>query len=455
MVEISFDRGTIIVRGDVRVPHTSWDSRINGFRGLALHYPDIIQYLERSGIEYRDKVLDLLPMPHIAVPEIELRDYQEEALRSWFRAGRRGTIVLPTGAGKTFVAIMAISKIKKPTLVVVPTLDLLNQWKDLLENEFKVEVGVLGGGAYEPAALTVSTYDSAYLKAEVLGNKFYFLIFDEVHHLPAPGYSTIAEMFVAPCRMGLTATYEREDLKHRDLPRLIGGKVYEKVVEDLAGKHLAEYDLKIIPTELTPEENEEYNKNYKIYIDFIREANISLGRPGDFQKFVMRTGRDPRARRALLARNRARSIAMNSKSKLAVLKEILERHAGDRILIFTEHNELVYRISQDFLIPFITHKTSKEERYYNLECFKNGKYTAIVTSKVLDEGIDVPEANVGVILSGSGSTREYRQRLGRLLRKKDGKRAVLYEIVSKKTSEVGTARRRRMPVDKKIAMREG
>lgn len=449
MIHLSFDKGTVIVRGDVRVPNTTWDSRINSFRGLALHYQDIINYLERSGVDYSDRVLDLLPMPYVEEPRFELRDYQEEALKAWFKAGRRGVIVLPTGAGKTIVAIEAISRVKKPALIVVPTLDLVDQWRGRLEAELSVEVGVLGGGFQNAKALTVSTYDSAYLRADTLGNKFFLLVFDEVHHLPAPGYASIAEMFASPYRMGLTATYEREDGLHEELPRLVGGKVYEKVVRDLAGKHLAEYDLEVIPTELTPEEKKEYDRNHKVYLDFLRASKLSLGTPQDFRRFIMRTGRDPRARRALLARNRARSIAMNSRSKLEALRKILERHEQDRVLIFTEHNELVHRISKDFLIPSITHKTPKDERRHNLESFKTGAYSAIVTSKVLDEGVDVPEASVGVILSGSGSTREYRQRLGRLLRKKEGKRAILYEIVSRKTSEVSTSRRRHMPVSKK------
>jgi len=117
------------------------------------------------------------------------------------------------------------------------------------------------------------------------------------------------------------------------------------------------------------------------------------------------------------------------------------------VIIFTEHNPLVYAISKEFLIPAITHTTQKEERAEILENFLEGKYKVIVTSKVLEEGIDVLEASVGVILSGSGSKREYKQRLGRILRKKEGKLAVLYEIVSKKTTEIGIgigiARRRR------------
>lgn len=104
----------------------------------------------------------------------------------------------------------------------------------------------------------------------------------------------------------------------------------------------------------------------------------------------------------------------------------------------------MYRISRRFLIPFITHTTNKEERHRVLEKFNEGSYHAVVTSKVLDEGIDVPEASLGVILSGSGSSREFIQRLGRLLRKSSQKEeARLVEIVSRETSEVGTSSRRR------------
>ncbi|MCK4731527.1 MAG: hypothetical protein KAT65_03625, partial [Methanophagales archaeon] len=163
----------------------------------------------------------------------------------------------------------------------------------------------------------------------------------------------------------------------------------------------------------------------------------------DFRLFVMRSGRDASAREALLARNKARQIALNSQSKLNSLSEILDLHFGERMIIFTEHNSLVYAISKQFLIPAITHTTQKDERADILQKFRAGKYKLIVTSKVLEEGIDVPEASVGIILSGSGSKREYKQRLGRILRKKEGKLAVLYELVSKKTTEVGISRRRK------------
>ena len=170
----------------------------------------------------------------------------------------------------------------------------------------------------------------------------------------------------------------------------------------------------------------------------------------------MRSSRDPEARKALLARNRALSIAFNSEAKLDRLEEILRSNPDDRILIFTQHNDLVYRISRRFLLPFITHTTAKEERYDVLKSFREGEYRAIVTSKVLDEGIDVPEASIGVIVSGTGSSREFIQRLGRLLRKSEGKgQARLIELVSRQTSETRTSsRRKRSRATRRGAMRE-
>ena len=165
--------------------------------------------------------------------------------------------------------------------------------------------------------------------------------------------------------------------------------------------------------------------------------------PADFQKLVLRSGSDPRAWEALRAQNEARRIAFNSRAKLEKLEELLEDHQGDRIIIFTRYNDLVYRISRRFLIPAITHKTGKDERQRVLRGFKEGIYRAIVSSQVLDEGVDVPEANVGIILSGTGSPREFIQRLGRILRPSPGKRAILYELVSSETGEVRTASKRK------------
>ena len=444
-MKLTFDKGTIQIQGDVRVPNSTWDERSKTFRAMALQYRDIIDFLNTSGFDFRDDVLDLLPCPELQ-SNVVLRDYQNQALDAWTANGNRGIIVLPTGSGKTLVGIKAISLLNTPTLVVAPTLDLVDQWRSRLKKEFKTEVGVLGGGEWDIKALTVSTYDSAYIHADKLGNKFGLIIFDEVHHLPAAGYRNIAEMFAAPCRMGLTATFEREDGLHAELNRLVGGKVFETRVKELTGTHLSPFRIEKIVVELTGEEKKEYERNQKVFSDYLVRINLVIRSPADFQKLVMRSGRDPGARKALLARNKARDVAYNSISKMGKLSEILKKHSTGKIFIFTEHNKLVHRISKQFLIPSITYRTTSKERSETLDRFRSGVYRAVVTSKVLDEGIDVPDADVGIILSGTGSERAFIQRLGRILRKKDGKEAVLYEIVSAETSEVNTARRRKRPL---------
>ncbi len=442
LAELSYERGTVVIKGDVHVPHAKFDSRSKVYRTLAYKYRWIIDYFEQNDVEYEDNVLNLIPSPYFDA-EIDLRDYQERALESWLR-DRWGCIVLPTGSGKTHVALAAINEISAATLVVVPTLDLIDQWKEKLSIFGSEYVGEFSGRVKELKPVTIATYDSAFTNAEKLGNMFKLLIFDEVHHLAGESYIQIAEMSAAPYRLGLTATFEREDSRHKLLPEVVGGKVFELKPEELAGKHLADFTIKRIYIPLTEEELEEYRKRERVFKNYLKARKIVIRSVEDFHKVVMATGYDERAYDALRAWDEARKIAFNSKNKIRKLREILEKHRKDKIIIFTRHNELVYKISKLFLIPAITYRTPKEERQEILEGFRRGRFRAIVSSQVLDEGIDVPDANVGVIMSGSGSVREYIQRLGRILRPSKGKeRAVLYELISRETGEVGTARRRR------------
>jgi superfamily II DNA or RNA helicase len=121
----------------------------------------------------------------------------------------------------------------------------------------------------------------------------------------------------------------------------------------------------------------------------------------------------------------------------------LQKHAGDRVLVFTADNDTAYELGRRFLLPVLTHQTRVQERKAFLDAFREGVYPVLVTSRVLNEGIDVPEANVGIVVSGTGSTREHVQRLGRILRPGRGKQAVLYELVSGGTSESYVSERRR------------
>jgi len=438
-MELSFDKGTIQIKGEYETPYGIWDKRRDLYRAEGYQYKNLIEYLEKSNIPYEDKVFEPIPHSHFH-SDLNLREYQKEALTRWLKI-KHGTIVMPTGAGKTILAMKIIEALNTSTFIVVPTLDLLSQWKEELEKTFQIKAGEYSGHKKEIKGITISTYDSAYLNAEFLGNKFRLIIFDEVHHLPSEGYIHIGETFASPYRLGLTATYERSDGRHTELNRILGGKIYEIPPEELSGNYLSEYETRKIKVSFTEKEQEEYEETYDIFKNYLISRRITIRSPKDFQKIIMRSGRDPAARQAILARNKAEKMAFNSHNKLKKLMDLLDPE--DRTIIFTKYNSMVYKIAQKFLIPCITHKTHKEERDEILQKFKDGIYSAIVSSNVLNEGINVPEANVGIILSGTGSSREYIQRLGRLLRPLEGKKAILYELITDNTMEIKTSSRRK------------
>ena len=439
MIILTYEGGTVL--SNEEVPHSVYDPRIEMYRARGMFYRRIKEYLMDK--EYEDRCLELPELPELHLKHPPLRDYQREAIDAWMNS-KWGTVVLPTGAGKTLVALKIIELLNVPTLVVTPTLELVDQWARNIKEGFDYESGIYTGELKELQGITVTTYASAYLSAEYLGNRFLLAVFDEVHHLPSPSYSQIGEFMLAPYRLGLTATFEREDGLHEYASEIAGSVVYRSEVKELSGKHLAPFEIKRIYVNLDEDEKREYDKYWKIYTDFLKKEGL---RGKDLlDKLIRLSGRSKAAREALIARINARRVAFGSRAKYRVLEELLMKHRGEKIIIFTEQNEQVYEISHRFLVPFITHETKKREREHVLNAFRKGEYTVIATSKVLNEGVDVPDASVGIILGGSGSRREYVQRLGRILRKSSGdKRAVLYEVISR-TMEVGTARKRKRGV---------
>lgn len=446
-MRLTFEEGTLVLRdfqeGDPVPAPFVWDARVDLWRSQALFYRQIAEFLEQEGIafentapHYRRLSLQprLLPEPH---------PHQRESLEGWNRHGRRGVIVLPTGSGKSQVGLMAIASTQRSTLIVVPTIDLMNQWYDLLCQTFDQEVGLLGGGYHEIRDLTVTTYDSAYLYMDRYGDRFGLVLFDEVHHLPGEIYSHAAQMCLAPYRLGLTATPERADGRHVLLDTLVGPIVYEKGIRELSGEYLAEYRVVRRQVQMVAEERAEYEASRSEYQTFLESHHLKLGTLEGWQRFVMLSARSSAGRRAMLAYRRHRRLALGTVAKLRVLEEILKAHPRDRVLIFTSDNETVYQISQTFLIPAITHQTRTKERREILQGFNRGEYLALVTSKVLNEGVNVPAANVAVVLSGSAAIREHVQRLGRILRPSPGKEAVLYEVISQDTVEIRISDRRR------------
>ena len=448
MIRLSFDRGTVLVdvddTGCSGLPGCVEDLRVGKLRAPGKSYRDIVQAIGEQGLELEDGARDYGRLDLRMLLDREPFPHQEAAVNAWEEGGRRGVVVLPTGSGKTFVAQLAMERASRPTLVVAPTIDLMQQWYGVLGTSFDVDVGLVGGGYHEPLPVTVTTYDSAYLHMERLGNRYGLLVFDECHHLPGPAYQIAAECSIAPFRLGLTATPEREDGQETVLDELVGPIVYRQEIKELAGEYLADYETVRLGVRLPPEELERYHAARETYLDFVRSHRIQLGSAGGWGRFLMLTSQSEAGRRAFLAFREQKTISQASGTKLRLLEKLLARHGEDRVLIFTNDNETVYRISRDFLIPAITHQTKVKERHETLGRFNAGDYPFLVTSKVLNEGVDVPAANIAIVLSGSGTVREHVQRLGRILRPAAGKTATLYEVVARETGEefVSTRRRR-------------
>ena len=304
-------------------------------------------------------------------------------------------------------------------------------------------IGLLGGGYYDLQPITVTTYDSAYIHLERWGNRFGLLVFDECHHLPSASYQFAAVGAIAPYRLGLTATPERADGRDNLYPELIGPVVYRREIKQLAGDFLAEYRVVHMEVDLSPAEMERYTEARATYRQFVQDNGISMGSPAGWQRFLQLTCRLPEGRAAFQAYREQKRGARAAPAKIELLDDLLHRHAMDRVIIFTYDNASVYQIARRFLVPAITHQTKTRERQQILERFHSGEYNVVVTSQVLNEGVDVPAANVGIILSGTGSVREHVQRLGRLLRKHGDKQALLYEVVTRATAEEYTSERRR------------
>lgn len=451
---LRFQAGTLLLEGfppDEVPDGFVHDPRVGLPRGPAIAYADVVLDLHRAGLPYTDEARDYVVLDREHHTHKSPRDYQAEAVAAWRAAGRRGTVLLPTGAGKSFVAELCIAHAQRSTLVVAPTLSLVGQWYDGLRRAFGEPIGVLGGGVHDVQPITVSTYDSAWMHMHRYGARFGLLVFDEVHHLPGPSFSQAATLSIAPFRLGLTATLERPDGEHEQVYDLVGPVVYRKEITDLSGDFLAEYRTEIVHVELTDAEREAYLHARQTFRSFCEAAGIRLGGRGGWKHFLRESSRSREGREAFAAWQESRRLLQAADAKLRRLTELLRRHVDSRCLIFTSDNATVYQISRRLLVPAITHQTDLRERQALLEAFGSGELPVLATSRVLDEGVDLPSADVAIVLSGTQTVRQHVQRLGRILRKQADKQAILYELVVADTVEERQSARRR----DHVAYREG
>jgi superfamily II DNA or RNA helicase len=446
-MKLQFDRGTILLIDPskdldlVEAPGVLWDGRVHAHRAPASRYPALKRWLLEGGARFQDITPPLRPIPE-AWSEVDLRPYQEAALSAWELGHHRGVVALPTGSGKTRLALAAMHRTQLSALCLVPTRVLLDQWLREIRVVYGGAVGCYGDGVRQLAPLTVATFESAYRHMDQLGDRFGLLIVDEVHHFGGGLRDEALEMTVADARLGLTATPPRDAGAAACLAELVGPTVFELTVADLAGGFLASLDAITLYLDLTPAERSAYTSLAAVfngaYTDFGRMAPDA-----SWVDFTCHCARTAEGRRALSAWRQMRRLLSFTQAKRRALASLLGRHRSSRVLIFTADNEAAYAIAREHLVMPLTCDIGRQERDEVLERFRRGDLRTLVSARVLNEGLDVPDADVAVIVGGALGEREHVQRVGRLLRPSEGKRAVVYELVTRNTIEVGQARRRR------------
>ncbi|AHC51594.1 DNA methylase [Sulfolobus acidocaldarius SUSAZ] len=369
----------------------------------------------------------------------ELREYQKEALSKWLEKGS-GVIALPTGAGKTLIGISAACAVKQSTLIVTYTKEQMLQWRDAFirfTNIEKRKIGLYYSEKKEIRPITISTYQTAYRHIQELSYKFDVLVIDEAHHLPAEKFKRIALNSIATKRLGLSATPYRDDGKHEELFKFMGGLIYFKSPQELIEKgYLAPYEVVQEKVQLSIDERMMYNELLNKFKKYSKSRKVS-------ELLMLAKKGDSDAIEALKIYNEMRKLVNLAKQKIDAVKKIVENEKGNKILIFTQYVDQAEEIARAINGLLITGKISKSERERILNIFKSMKSGVLVLTTVGDEGLDIPDANVGIIVTGTGSRRQFIQRLGRLLRPGVNKKARLYEIMVRGTAEEYQALKRK------------
>jgi len=344
-----------------------------------------------------------------------LRPYQREALDG-FWAGGSGVVVLPCGAGKTLVGAAAMARAQATTLILVTSTVAGRQWKrELLARTSltEAEVGEYSGERKEIRPVTIATYQimttrrkGEFRHLELFDTRDWGLIvYDEVHLLPAPIFRLTADL-QSRRRLGLTATLIREDGREGDVFSLIGPKRYDAPWKDIESQGwIAPADCTEVRVTLTDAERMEY----------------ATAEPEDRYR-----------------------VGATARTKLPVVRRLVQRHAGDQVLVIGAYLDQLDTLGEELDAPVIQGSTTTRERERLYDAFRRGEVPTLVVSKVANFSVDLPEAAVAVQVSGTfGSRQEEAQRLGRVLRPKaDGKTAHFYAVVARDTLDAEYAAHR-------------
>ncbi|MED5373928.1 MAG: DNA repair helicase XPB [Myxococcota bacterium] len=379
---------------------------------------DLAGYVDGDALE-----MGMIPVSK-AGKEWGLRDYQVDAVDAFHGDGQvhggSGVVVLPCGAGKTMVGIGAMTRLGMKTLILCTNVTALRQWKAEILDKTSLtedEVGEYSGENKDIKPVTLSTYQILTWRRSKNDEFVHFglfdrqgwglIVYDEVHLLPAPVFRSVS-MLQARRRLGLTATLVREDGKQGDVFALIGPKRFDMPWKDL------EHQGWIASAQCT-----------EIRIGLAEEDRLRYATSDDREKY---------------------RVASTNPRKGPVVEELMERHAGEKILILGMYVDQLEWISRRWKLPLITGRTPQAKRDELFEDFREGRSNAMVISKVGNFSVDLPDATVAIQISGTwGSRQEEAQRLGRILRPKKGaNKAWFYSVVTRDSKEQDYAERRQL-----------
>lgn len=362
---------------------------------------------------------DRIPLSRGERVEIDLsgtflaRDYQESAVKSFLGNGERGTgfgtIVLPCGSGKTIVGILAMARLKTKTLILCPNVQSVHQWIREIKTKTNIAddmIGEYSGDVKEIKPITVSTYQiltyrkpgtEEYAHFSLLRDgRWGFIIYDEVHMLPAPVFRITAEL-QSIYRLGLTATLIREDGREDEVFSLVGPKRYDSPWSELAQRgYIAEAYC------------------HEIRVPLMEEDEVGY---------------------ALASKREKYRIASVNRRKLDIVEGLVQKHSEDSIIIIGQYIEQLEEVGKRFSWPIVTGKTSNKVRDEIYQKFRNKEIRVLIVSKVANFAIDLPDCSVAIQISGTfGSRQEEAQRLGRILRPKE-RTSHFYTIITEYSEE--------------------
>jgi len=339
--------------------------------------------------------------------ELDLRPYQQEWV-SRFLESRSGVLVGPPGSGKTVAAMGILAEIEGETLVLVPGRELAGQWREELLAHTTLSAGEVGeyhGGAKEIRPVTIATYKTAGMDRHRQlfdSREWGLIVYDEVHHIPADVYRRSVDLQTRH-RLGLSSTPVREDDREADIFTLVGppiGTDWDALFE--AG--------------------------------FVAEPTVEI-------RYVPWDGDQSRNEYVSAQGHERRQLAASNPAKAEEVERLLSTHPGERALVFVDYIDQGRSYADRLDVPFVSGETPHHRREKLFEQFRNGDLPTLVVSRVGDEGIDLPNAELAIVASGlGGSRRQGAQRAGRTMRPTG--RARMYVLATRGTREEEFARQR-------------